>query len=130
MSLNNLKLIEKSLAKFGQQEPRELLQNPLLQKDIWLVKEDLGLSIPAHRSLRTINFTSITNDWFKLCLKLYTLLRIKSGCAADTVHRGVVILTRFFNFLRGQSVDDFEKINNQIFEAYEYHLIWELKLRP
>ncbi len=67
MSLNNLKLIEESLYKFGQQEPRELLQNPLLQKDIWLVKEDLGLSIPAHRSLRTINFTPITNDWFKLC---------------------------------------------------------------
>ena len=130
MSLNNQKLIEESLAKVGQQEPRELLQNPLLQKDIWLVKEDLGLSIPAHRSLRTINFTPITNDWFKLCLKLYTLLRTKSGCAAATVHRGVVILTRFFNFLRGQSVDDFDQIDNQIFEAYEYHLVGELKLRP
>ena len=130
MPLNNLKLIEQSPHKFWQQVPRDLLQNPLLQKDIWLVKEDLGLSIPAHRSLRTINFSSITNDWFKLCLKLYTLLRTKSGCAAATVYRGVVILTRFFYFLRGQSVKDFDQIDNQIFEAYEYHLVGELKLRP
>ncbi len=130
MPLNNLKLIEEFPDKFGQQEPRELLQNPLLQKDIWLVKEDLGLSIPAHMSLRTINFTPITNDWFKLCLKLYTLLRTKSGFTAATVHRGVMNLSRFFNFLTQQSVNDFDQIENLIFEAYEYHLVKELKLRP
>ena len=130
MPLNNLKLSEQSPHKFWQQQPRDLLQNPLLQKDIWLVKEDLGLSTPAHRSLRTINFSSITNDWFKLCLKLYTLLRTKSGCAVATVHRGVVILTKFFNFLRGESVQDFNQIDNRIFEAYEYHLVGKLKLRP
>jgi len=130
VQFKNLKLIEESFDKFGQQQPRDLLQNPLLQKDIWLVKEDLGLSIPAHRSLRTINFILITNDWFKLCLQLYTLLRIKSGSASGTVHRGVVVLTRFFKFLTQHSVNDFGQINNQIFEAYEYHLVGELKLRP
>lgn len=130
MSFKNLKLSKQSPHQFCQQVPRDLLQNPLLQKDIWLVKEDLGLSTPAHRSLRTINFSSITNNWFKLCLKLYALLRTKSGCAAATVHRGVLNLTRFFNFLRGQSVDDFDQIDNRIFEAYEYHLVRELKLRP
>lgn len=56
MPLKKLKLVEESFYKFGQQKPRDLLQNSLIQKDIWLVKEDLGLSIPAHRSLKTINF--------------------------------------------------------------------------
>jgi hypothetical protein len=36
----------------------------------------------------------------------------------------------FFKFLYKQLLNDFDQINNQIFEAYEYHLVGELKLKP
>lgn len=57
------------------QETRQLLSNPLLQRDIWRTIEDLGLKINQHQKVLTISFQAIGQDWLKLLAKLYVLVR-------------------------------------------------------
>ncbi len=54
--------------------PTHLLQNPLMQKDVWLTIDDLNLKVNAHRKILTLNLEALKPDWFKL---LYPLLHIQ-----------------------------------------------------
>lgn len=57
------------------QETRRLLNNPLLQKDTWRTIEDLRLKVNEHQKVLTISFQAIEQDWLKLLVKLYVLIR-------------------------------------------------------
>jgi hypothetical protein len=69
MSLNQFEWIEDYDGLFEEEIPSQLLQNPLLQKDIWLTKEDLGLEVHEHHKVLTLNFNSITQGWLKILAK-------------------------------------------------------------
>lgn len=56
-------------------EARQLLSNPLLQKDIWRTIEDLGLKVNEHEKVLIISFQAIEQNWLKLLVKLYVLVR-------------------------------------------------------
>ena len=62
---------------FEKEIPSQLLQNPLLQKDIWRTVDDLNLKINAHKRKLTLNFESLKPAWFKLLVKLYILVKSK-----------------------------------------------------
>jgi integrase/recombinase XerD len=71
---------------FQNQEARQLLNNPLLQKDIWRTIEDLGLKINEHQKVLTIDFARIEQDWLKLLAKLYVLVRSSRKLSAMYSH--------------------------------------------
>ena len=102
-------------------EARRMLDNPLLQKDVWRTIEDLGLSIKEHQRCLTLNFTVFSQDWFKLLVKLYTLVRKSSGKTVSTIQQDIFNLKKFSVFLDQQSVYDPDQINDQIFEAFDYY---------
>lgn len=118
MELQNLKLIDEPRDRFWKKEPEDLLKNPLLSKDFWLLKEDLGLSVPKHRYVANLHFERITNEWFKMSLKLYALLIVNSGKAALTISHDISNLRVFCKFLSEQSIDRFDQINNITFESF------------
>ena len=57
MSLNQFEWIEDYDGLFEREIPSQLLQNPLLQKDVWHIAEDLGLLIQEHYEALTLNFS-------------------------------------------------------------------------
>ena len=122
MALNNPKLVDRLLDRFWQREPEDLLKNPLLKKDVWLLEKDLGVSVPKHRNVANLHFEKIRNEWFKLVLKLYTLLMVNSGKAALTISHDISNLRVFFQFLFEQSVERFEQINTTIFANFQSYL--------
>ena len=101
---------------------RQLLKNPLLQKDIWRTREDLGLKVNEHRQLLTIHFTEISPDWFKLLVKLYALIRAKPGKPAQTVVSEINRLRGFSKFLITLPIYSADEIDNSTFEAFEHWL--------
>ena len=104
------------------QSDRQLLNNPLLAKDNWSLSQDLYLETPSHRKFSTLDFTDYAQDWLKIAVKLYTLLRVSSGTSASTIQRDVYNLQKFDSFLKEQYVYNIEQINNEIFENFDYYL--------
>ncbi|MCP6758493.1 MAG: site-specific integrase [Fischerella sp. CENA71] len=101
---------------------RQLLNNSLLQKNVWRTKEDLCLKVQGHRQLLTINFTEISPDWFNLLTKLYTLVRAKPGQPAMTVINEINRLKSFSKRLSALAIYSPDKIDDSIFEDFEYYL--------
>ena len=87
MSLNNLKLTEDYQFLSQNYEARQLLLNPLLMKDVWQTEEDLGLKINKHQKYLTLNFSDFPQNWLKLLVKLYTLVRAKPGTSVISVRQ-------------------------------------------
>ncbi|MBG1261125.1 tyrosine-type recombinase/integrase [Nostoc commune] len=101
---------------------RQLLKNPLLQKDVWRTQEDLGLKVNGHRQQLTINFTEISPDWFKLLTKLYTLVRSKPGKPAQTVVNEINRLKNFSRRLSTLPIYSPDAIDDSVFDDFEYWL--------
>jgi integrase len=101
---------------------KQLLQNPLLKKDVWHTIEDLGLEVNQHSKVLSIIFKSIEQDWLKLLAKLYVLILSKRNISARTIQSHIHHLTNFSKFLNRQSVFRIEQINNQLFDEYDVHL--------
>ncbi len=101
---------------------RELLNNPLLQKDVWRTIEDLGLSVNQHQKVLTIRFDKIQQDWLKLLTKLYILIRAKRNYSAMYLKNDVASLREFSIFLKTKSVYSVEDINEQLLDEYDYYL--------
>lgn len=74
---------------------KHLLNNPLLQKDIWRTIEDLGLKISEHSKALTINFQRIEQNWLKLLAKLYILVRSQRKLSPNTLANHVGRLSHF-----------------------------------
>jgi len=122
LSLNNLKLIEEYQRLSWKQEPHQLLKNPLLQKDVWHIVEDLKLKVNEHNRYLNLYFSQFSQEWFKLLVKLYILTKAKSSSNSITLVRYLSSLKTFSKFLEDQSIYSPHQINDQVFEALDYHL--------
>ena len=100
----------------------DLLNNPLLQKDVWSTVDDLGLQINQHKKVLTINFKSIQQDWLKLRAKLYTIIRSKRQLSVEYIKNDIHYLSKFSRFIEQKSISDFGQLNNQLFEEFDYYL--------
>lgn len=118
----NLSFDTDNLSITQNQETRQLLNNPLLQKDSWQTVEDLGLKINLHNKVLSISFQSIEPDWLKLVVKLYILIRSQRKISSNYLRNDVYHLTRFSLFIQQKAILTPEEINNQTFEEFEYYL--------
>lgn len=103
-------------------ETRQLLNNPLLQKDIWRTIEDLGLQVNEQKKVLTISFQSIEQDWLKLLAKLYVLVRSQRNISPGYLKTDVYSLSKFSFFIQQKFIANSEQINNQLFEEFDYYL--------
>lgn len=104
------------------QSASHLLANPILQKDIWHIVNDLNLKFPEHRKFNTVNFEDFHQDWFKLLVKLYTLLRVNQGASAATMQRDIFNLQKLSNVLERESIHQFDQMTETIFEKMDIYL--------
>jgi integrase/recombinase XerD len=100
----------------------ELLNNPLIGKDIWHTIDDLELKVNQHRRTLTINFGTIQQDWLKLLAKLYILVRSQRKLSATYLSTDVHYLTRFSQFIEHKSIFNSTQINSQLFDEFEFYL--------
>ncbi|MDJ0647392.1 MAG: site-specific integrase [Xenococcaceae cyanobacterium MO_188.B19] len=103
-------------------EAKELLSNPLLQKDSWRTIEDLGLKVNQHNKKLAISFKKIEQYWLKVLAKLYILMKSKRSYSIGSLHSDLISLTHFSKFLSFKSVSTPKQINKQIFEEFDYYL--------
>jgi integrase/recombinase XerD len=118
---NNHKLIDEGFVNFND-PARKLLNNPLMDKDVWQTIEDLGLTTKQHQKTLTINFASIKQDWLKLLAKLYILVRSTRRLSASYLNIDVHYLNRFSEFIEHKSIFNFNHINDRLFDEYDYYL--------
>jgi integrase len=104
------------------QDAQALLQNPLLNKNIWHPIEDLKLTVKEHRSPHIFNFEPITQDWLKLLAKTHILLRSNAGTSTSTLYSEIHYLRKFSGFLSKYSIERPDQINNQVFEELDCYL--------
>ena len=62
-SLRNWNLEPESWLIEQNSKAKQLLQNPLLKKDVWRTIEDLGLEVNQHHKILTISFQKIEQEW-------------------------------------------------------------------
>lgn len=122
MELNNLELLEQYQRLQQNQESQKFLPNPLIQKDIWDVVDDLSLKVTEHFIARTLNFSDISQEWLKLLAKKFILLISKRGNKSYTLINKLLYIKGFSRFLVQHSVYSYEQINDQVFEAFDYYL--------
>jgi integrase/recombinase XerD len=101
---------------------RRILKNPLLQKDVWLMTDELGCESNQHHKHLTISFESIKQDWFRLLSKLYILMRSRRKLSATYIKNDLYNLNKFSYFIESKSVCSANLINNQIFDEFDYYL--------
>ncbi|WP_051482704.1 tyrosine-type recombinase/integrase [Synechocystis sp. PCC 7509] len=121
-NLFNLNLEEDDWLTAQNIETKQLLKNPLLQKDIWRTIEDLKLKVNEHDKVLIIRFESIEQDWLKLLAKLYILIRSQRNLVADYLYSEVRYLKRFSQLIKNKSISSAEQINNHLFEEFGYYL--------
>ena len=92
MSLNQFEWLEDYDDLFEEKIPSQLLQNPLLQKDIWHTIDDLNLKISLHQRRLTLSFKDISPDWFKLLVKLYVLVKSNLHYLPEPIQRMVLVI--------------------------------------
>ena len=111
---------QKILVNFPLQPARKLSpsEHPLMLKDKWDGREDLGLRVSKHTCHHAIYFDRIRPDWFKDTVKRYILYSRGQGKAFRTLSDYVCVLRKFGNFLEAQYIYSFQEINDEIFTAY------------
>lgn len=107
---------------FEKEVPSQLLQNPLLQKDIWRTKEDLKIKLLNHKKILTINFKRISIDWLKILTKVYVLYRVSQGKGICTIDGDITAIKKFNDFLEKHTSFSTKNIQNDTFEQFEYWL--------
>lgn len=106
---------------FYNQAAQALLQNPLIAKDVWNIKSDLGLEVPSHHSQLILNFEPLYQEGLKLLAKLYILIKQKL-LKSTTLTRHLSTIKVFCLFLKEASIDNPESINSEVFEEFDYYL--------
>lgn len=120
MSLNQYNWqLEDYHGLFQGEESSQLLQNSLLQKDIWRTKEDLGLETHAHQQILTLNFTKIQPSWLNLLTKLYVKKIASLKLSIQYIKDNVSHFKKFAKFLKEKHIEDVESINNSLFEEFD-----------
>lgn len=119
--MNNLNQSSSKERLFLSEEKQKLLENPLLNKDIWSIADDLGMQVSEHIPCYRINFEPLSQDWLKLLAKLYFLKKAKYQKALSLL-AVLVSLRKFSNFLSTTSIYKLDKVNNHIFGEFDYYL--------
>jgi integrase/recombinase XerD len=127
-SLNNSAFLNDSPID-GNNSARKLLDNPLIHQDTWHTIDDLGLNVNQHSRVLTISFNQIEQDWLKLLIKLYCLVRVERRIAAAAIRQDLCNLNRFSHFIEQKSIFRAEQINGDLFDEFEFYLKF-LKLSP
>ncbi len=122
MSLKKLNSAGNKRELIQKQEARKLLENPLLNQDVWHTVNDLGLKIYAHQRYLTLNFSKFSQDWLKLLVKTYILVKTRREISISYITQCLSCLRKFSLFLEKTSIRQPEQINHQVFEAFDYHL--------
>ena len=99
-----------------------LLNNPILEKEIWDIEKDLQLQYINHTSLYQINFTPMKNNWIKLLTKIYILALASRNYSPITLANSRSYLRIFSEFISEKSIFYPEQINNSTFEEYRVYL--------
>ena len=123
MSLQKLDLAKEHKELFAKKTMQEVINNPLLSKDVWNIVDDLGLIVSEHLRLYTINFFNFFQDWFKILSKLYILKRSSLKLSCLYIKDSLGHLRKFSKFLKQKSFDSFNQINNQVFEEFSDWLV-------
>ncbi len=123
MSLNQFNWIEDYDVLFEEGIPSQLLQNPLLQKDIWRTKEDLELESLEPKKVLTINFSSIFQSWLKLLAKLYILIRARTITSPSNLSQKIGSLKKLSKFLKEKHIDNPKYIDNYLFEEFDNWIV-------
>lgn len=120
MSLNQFDLLSEDYdGLFERKMPLQLLQNPLLKKDIWRTKEDLGLEFHDHNKVVTVNFNKIQPKWLNLLSKLYILKRASQKISIEYININIIYLRKFAKFLQEKGFNNSKYINNELFEQFD-----------
>ena len=121
LKINFLDKVEISLLK--QDHVLEAwLDNPILEKDIWDIEDDLNLKYVTHASLYQISFTPLKNNWLKLLIKIYILTLASRNYSPSTLSAFRSYLHIFSDFISEKSIFYPEQINNTTFEEYKLFL--------
>lgn len=99
-------------------QPIEELENPLMSKDRWHGKKDLGMRVNKHLSNSTLYFGEINQDWIKIKTKKFILYSRSQGKSFGTLGRYVQDIRYFAKFLECKSVYSFNDINEEILSQY------------
>ncbi len=118
---NNYELLDERFIN-ANQVALKLLDRPLISKDIWHTIEDLGLEVNQHDKTLTISFKSIQQDWLKLIVKLYIIIRSQRKLSATYLQQEVLSVNCFSRFIEQKSIFNINHINEQLFDEYDYHL--------
>ncbi len=121
-SQNNEELAVENWLITQNNNTKQLLKHPLLKKDVWQTIEDLGLEVTPHKKTLTISFKSIKQDWLKLLVKLYTLVRSQRQIATKTLSGNVQAFTKVSYFFYQQDILIPEQINEQVIEKFACYL--------
>jgi integrase/recombinase XerD len=122
LSFEQLKLVEEYQSKSRCLESQQLLVHPLLDKDVWRTIDDLNLKINEHNRYLTINFTQISQDWLKLLVKVYILLKAKPATPVGTICKRLECLKVFSKFLEEKSVYSPNQINDRLLEDFDCYI--------
>ena len=121
MSLNQLDWSSSEYdGLFETEVPSQLLKNPLLQKDVWRIKEDLGIDSLEHDKRLTINFRKIQPKWLNLLAKMYILTIVNTKPSCSTIRKDITCLVNLAKFLKEKEIEKIQYINNELFEEYDY----------
>ena len=108
---------------FEKEVPSQLLQNPLLQKDIWRTIEDLGLETHEHERILSINFSKIQPLWFNLLAKLFIITKANKKDSIKHIRGNLGHLRKFSYFLREKQISNIRHIDTDLFEQFNYSLL-------
>ena len=100
---------------------QKLLQNPLLDKDIWDIEVDLGLEVAQHKTLRNFSFKCLSQTWLKLLAKFYILSKAHTY-SSGTLAKYLDSLKLFSKFLKKFNIKSYKQIDNQVFNEFDYYL--------
>lgn len=98
------------------------LDNPILEKDIWDIENDLNLNYVIHVSLYKINFTPLKNNWLKLLIKIYIMALASRNYSPRTLNSLRYNLGNFSNFISEKYIYYPEQIDHSTFEEYKLFL--------
>lgn len=95
-----------------------LIEDPLMIKDTWHAETDLGMRFNRHEGGRTLNFDSISQDWFKDQVKRYLLYSRNQGKSFGHLLQITSVLKRFAACLATNYISSFDAITDEVFDKY------------
>ncbi len=120
--MGEIKEIKTAQAIIQNKESLHLLANPIFQKDTWHTIDDLGLSVNLHRRRLTLDFQGILQDWLRILVKIYILVRSQLNLSSEYLAHELSNLNKFSRFLEISSINGHEQINNQVFQDFDDYL--------